>query len=84
MPFTHPQLCLLLPLLFAAGMSIVDTADGMMMFWAYQFALKDSVSRLQFNLYLTLVSAVIALLVATLEVLGCVQVLWHFYHRLFA
>lgn len=69
----HSQLSLLLPLLFAGAMALIDTADGMMMQWAYKFGLKDDGSRLLFNLYLTLVSATIALSVATVEVLGCLQ-----------
>ena len=31
-----PEVILLLPLLFAAGMALIDTADGMLMLWAYQ------------------------------------------------
>ena len=35
-----PAWCVLtLPLSFAAGMSLVDTADGLMMVWAYGWAL---------------------------------------------
>jgi nickel/cobalt transporter (NiCoT) family protein len=41
---------LLLPTLFACGMTLVDTADGMLMLWAYSFALGDGARRLLFNL----------------------------------
>ena len=38
-----PPLCtLVLPLLFASGMSMVDTLDGLLMSWAYGFAAHDA------------------------------------------
>ena len=68
-----PEIVLLLPLLFAAGMALVDTLDGVLMAWAYEIALKDPAKRLFLNFYLTVVSATVALSVAAVEVLGCVQ-----------
>ena len=68
-----PEAILLLPCLFASGMAFVDTLDGILMAWAYQFALKDAKRRLLFNIYITLVSAGVALSVAVVEVLGCLQ-----------
>lgn len=74
-----PACTLVLPLLFASGMSMIDTLDGLLMSWAYGFAIKDggagdvaSGHRL-FNLYLTAASSVIAIVVGVIEVLGCVQ-----------
>jgi high-affinity nickel-transport protein len=64
---------MLLPCLFAAGMSLIDTLDGMMMLVAYSWAASDPLKRVFFNLFLTVVSALIALVVAVLEVLGLVQ-----------
>lgn len=64
---------MLLPLAFATGMSLVDTLDGMLMLWAYSWAMLHPARRLGFNLYLTSISALIALLVALVEVLGCLQ-----------
>jgi hypothetical protein len=66
-------LVLLLPGLFAAGMSLIDTLDGIMMMYAYGWALVDPAQKIFFNLYLTLVSAAIAIIVSVVEVLGCVQ-----------
>ena len=64
---------MLLPCLFAAGMSLIDTLDGMMMLVAYRWAASDPLKKIFFNLFLTVVSAVIALVVAVLEVLGLIQ-----------
>ena len=64
---------MLLPCLFAAGMSLIDTLDGMMMLWAYSWAASDPLKKLYFNLFLTAVSAAIALVVAIIEVLGLIQ-----------
>ena len=64
------SLILVLPLLFAAGMSLIDTLDGILMLYAYSWASVDKKRRLFFNLYLTIVSAFIAIVVATVEVLG--------------
>uniref|UniRef100_A0A7S3TRG6 Nickel/cobalt efflux system n=1 Tax=Emiliania huxleyi TaxID=2903 RepID=A0A7S3TRG6_EMIHU len=68
-----PLLTLLLPLLFACAMSLVDTLDGMMMLFMYRWAGGDPARRLFFNLFLTALSAAIALVVAAVELLGQVQ-----------
>ena len=59
-----------MPLLFASGMSLIDTLDGILMLYAYSWASIDKKRRIFFNLYLTLVSAFIAIVVATIEILG--------------
>ena len=65
---------LVLPLLFAGAMSLVDTLDGLMMYWAYGFAVEGAPGGRQFyNLYLTAVSSLVAIGVGGVEVLGCVQ-----------
>jgi high-affinity nickel-transport protein len=64
---------MVLPCLFAAGMSLIDTLDGMMMMWAYSWAQLDPARRIFFNLFLTCVSAFIALVVAVVEILGLLQ-----------
>ena len=56
-----------LPLLFAAGMSLLDTADGVFMSHAYGWAFSNPVRRLYYNLTVTGLSVVIALAVGTLE-----------------
>src|SRR5579862_6795503 len=54
-------LILLLPLLFVAGMSLVDTTDGVAMLGAYGWAYVRPVRKLYYNLNITVMSAIIAL-----------------------
>ncbi|OXM84470.1 HoxN/HupN/NixA family nickel/cobalt transporter [Paenibacillus rigui] len=56
-----------LPLLFAAGMSLLDTADGMVMTSAYRWAFKTPFRKLYYNLTVTLLSVVAALLIGIVE-----------------
>lgn len=56
-----------LPLLFAAGMSLLDTADGMLMTSAYRWAFKTPFRKLYYNLTVTLLSVVAALLIGVVE-----------------
>lgn len=58
---------LVLPLLFAAGMSLVDTADGLFMSGAYRWASAAAPRRLAYNLAVTSVSVLAALLVGSVE-----------------
>ncbi|HKO17319.1 MAG TPA: HoxN/HupN/NixA family nickel/cobalt transporter [Acidobacteriaceae bacterium] len=61
---------LVFPALFAAGMSLVDTTDNVLMVGAYGWALANPIRKLYYNLTITFVSAVIALAVGAVEVLG--------------
>ena len=61
-----------LPLLFAAGMSLVDTADGMMMLHAYDWAFVDPARRLRYNFWITLLSVLVALVVGGVELLSVI------------
>lgn len=65
---------LVFPALFAAGMALVDTADGVLMLGAYDFAFARGQSRprarLAYNLVITGASAAVAILVGGLELLG--------------
>lgn len=63
-------LVMLLPLLFAAGMSLVDTTDSIMMLGAYGWAFIRPVRKLYYNMIITFVSVSIALVVGTIEVLS--------------
>jgi high-affinity nickel-transport protein len=63
---------LLFPFLFAAGMSLVDTTDSIMMLGAYGWAFVKPVRKLYYNMNITLVSVLIALVVGTVEVLSVV------------
>ena len=56
-----------LPVLFAAGMSLVDTTDGVFMCKAYRWALVEPRRRLVYNLATTAFSVAIALVVGAAE-----------------
>ncbi len=58
-----------LPLLFAAGMSLMDTADGAFMSHAYGWAFSNPVRKVYYNLTITSLSVAVALLVGTVELL---------------
>jgi nickel/cobalt transporter (NiCoT) family protein len=66
-----PQI-MLLPILFAAGMALVDTSDGVMMLGAYDWAFVKPIRKLFYNLTITLVSVLVALLIGGIEALGLV------------
>jgi len=61
---------LVFPALFAAGMSLVDTTDGVMMLGAYEWAFANPLRKLYYNMTITLLSVAIALLVGAIEALG--------------
>ena len=56
-----------LPVLFAAGMSLVDTSDGVFMCKAYRWALVEPRRKLVYNLATTAFSVAIALVVGAIE-----------------
>lgn len=63
---------MLFPLLFAAGMSLVDTTDSIMMLGAYGWAFVKPVRKLYYNLNITLVSVLIALVIGTIEFMSII------------
>lgn len=63
---------MLFPLLFAAGMSLVDTTDSILMLGAYGWAFVKPVRKLYYNLNITLVSVLIALVIGTVEFLSII------------
>ena len=60
------------PALFAAGMSLIDTTDGVLMLSAYNWAFVKPIRKLYYNLTITFVSVVVAFLVGGVEALGLV------------
>jgi high-affinity nickel-transport protein len=58
------------PALFTAGMTLVDTTDGVLMLGAYRWAFLTPIRKLYYNLTITAVSIVVALVVAGIEALG--------------
>jgi nickel/cobalt transporter (NiCoT) family protein len=61
---------LIFPALFTAGMAIVDTTDSLLMVGAYGWAYTKPIRKLYYNLTITFVSVVVALLVGSIEALG--------------
>ena len=61
---------LALPVLFAAGMSVMDTADGLFMTVAYDWAFAHPVRKIFYNLTITGLSVAVALLIGTIELVG--------------
>jgi len=69
---THrvPLLAILaLPTLFAAGMSLLDTADGVVMNRAYGWAFSNPVRKIYYNFTVTSLSIAVALVIGTIELL---------------
>jgi high-affinity nickel-transport protein len=60
------------PALFAAGMTLIDTTDGVLMLRACDWAYVKPARKLVYNLAITFVSAAVALLVGAILVLGLV------------
>ena len=58
-----------LPLLFAAGMSLMDTADGAFMSQAYGWAFSNPIRKIYYNITVTSVSVAVALAVGSVELL---------------
>jgi high-affinity nickel-transport protein len=69
---THrvPLLAILaLPTLFAAGMSLLDTADGVVMSRAYGWAFSNPVRKIYYNITVTSLSVAVALVIGMIELL---------------
>ena len=63
---------MIFPALFTAGMALVDTTDSVLMTGAYGWAFVQPVRKLYYNLTITLVSVVVAVVVGGIEALGLV------------
>ncbi|MEU6803594.1 HoxN/HupN/NixA family nickel/cobalt transporter [Streptomyces neyagawaensis] len=63
---------LCLPVLFAAGMSLLDTIDGSFMNFAYGWAFSQPVRKVYYNLTVTGLSVAVALIIGTVELLGLI------------
>ncbi|MET9325845.1 HoxN/HupN/NixA family nickel/cobalt transporter [Tsukamurella sp. NPDC003166] len=69
--FTLPFYCILvLPVLFAAGMSLLDSVDGVFMNVAYGWAFAKPVRKVYYNITITSLSVAVALAIGTVELLG--------------
>ncbi len=58
-----------LPILFAAGMSLMDTADGAFMSHAYGWAFSNPIRKVYYNITVTTLSVAVALAIGTVELL---------------
>jgi nickel/cobalt transporter (NiCoT) family protein len=58
-----------LPVLFAAGMSLMDTTDGVLMVKAYNWAFLNPVRKIYYNITTTGLSVAVALVIGTIELL---------------
>ena len=63
---------LVFPTLFTAGMALVDSTDSILMLGAYGWAFVKPIRKLYYNLTITFVSVVVALLIGGIEVLGLI------------
>jgi high-affinity nickel-transport protein len=61
---------LVFPVLFAAGMSLIDTTDNILMLGAYGWAFVKPIRKLYYNMTITSVSVLVALVVGGIEALG--------------
>jgi high-affinity nickel-transport protein len=74
---------LALPILFAAGMSLMDTTDGVLMAKAYNWAFVNPMRKLFYNLSTTGLSVAVALLIGTVELLQVLVSLMHLHGPVF-
>ena len=63
---------LVFPTLFTAGMALIDSTDSILMLGAYGWAFVKPMRKLYYNMTITLVSVLVALLIGGIEVLGLV------------
>jgi high-affinity nickel-transport protein len=61
---------LVLPVLFAAGMCLLDTIDGVFMNFAYGWAFAKPVRKVFYNITITSVSVAVALVIGTIELIS--------------
>jgi nickel/cobalt transporter (NiCoT) family protein len=61
---------LTLPILFAAGMSLLDTIDGSFMHLAYGWAFSKPIRKVYYNIIITALSVAVALLIGGIELIS--------------
>ncbi|MGC1413287.1 MAG: HoxN/HupN/NixA family nickel/cobalt transporter [Acetobacteraceae bacterium] len=67
-----PWQAMVFPALFTAGMALVDTTDSVLMVGAYGWAFVNPLRKLWYNLTITAISVLIALLIGGVEALGLI------------
>jgi len=68
-----PLVVMVFPMLFCAGMALVDTVDGVLMLGAYGWAFQRPMRKLYYNLVITGLSVAVAIVVGSIETLGLLQ-----------
>ncbi|CDO37592.1 MULTISPECIES: HoxN/HupN/NixA family nickel/cobalt transporter [Novosphingobium] len=63
---------LVLPVLFAVGMALIDTADGVVMLGAYEWAFVKPIRKLYYNITITLISALVAIVIGGIETVALI------------
>ena len=63
---------LVYPALFTAGMALIDTTDSILMVGAYGWAFVKPVRKLYYNMTITFVSVIVAVIVGGIETLGLI------------
>ncbi|HEY4366642.1 MAG TPA: HoxN/HupN/NixA family nickel/cobalt transporter [Steroidobacteraceae bacterium] len=58
---------LVFPALFAAGMALIDTTDGVLMLGAYEWAFIKPIRKLYYNMIITALSAAVAIVIGGIE-----------------
>jgi nickel/cobalt transporter (NiCoT) family protein len=61
------------PVLFTAGMTLVDTTDGILMVGAYGWAFMKPIRKLYYNLTITFVSVIVVLMVGGIKAIGLLK-----------
>ncbi|KAI8345294.1 high-affinity nickel-transport protein-domain-containing protein [Choanephora cucurbitarum] len=65
-------LIILLPILFASGMALIDSLDSMLMLFTYKWAYVNPVRKLFYNLTITSISVIVAVIVALIELFSLI------------
>lgn len=63
---------LVLPVLFAVGMALIDTIDGVVMLGAYEWAFVKPIRKLYYNITITFVSALVAIVIGGIEAMALI------------
>ena len=74
---------LCLPILFAAGMTVMDTTDGVLMCKAYDWAFLNPLRKIFYNITTTGLSVAVALLVGSVELLQVLIAMFNLHGRFF-
>jgi high-affinity nickel-transport protein len=63
---------MIFPAMFTAGMTLIDTTDSVLMVGAYGWAFLNPIRKIWYNLTITAISVVVALMIGGVEALGLI------------